>query len=73
MCVCMAKSMRTWIEEMKIALLDAGHKKDIPIDVFRREFMIISGYKRETTIQWINDFVFLNLISIDEDGKVNFI
>lgn len=71
MYVCMAKSMRTWIDEMKTSLSSQGYDKNIPLDVFNREFMILSGYKRSTVIRWVNDFKFLNLIDI-EDGVVNF-
>jgi len=67
----MAKSMRTWIDEMKTSLSSQGYDKNIPLDVFNREFMILSGYKRSTVIRWVNDFKFLNLIDI-EDGVVNF-
>ena len=68
--MCMPKSLTTWIKELKNILNMKGYTKDIPVDVFRSEFMIISGYGRKKVVEWVDNFKFCDLISINDD-KVN--
>ena len=70
--VYMAKSMRTWITELRQALKDKGYNEDIPYDVFCSEFWILSGYNKRTVGRWVRDFEYLKLIKIN-DNKVNFL
>jgi len=60
----MAKSLITWMKEIKQGLDSKGHTKDIPLDVFRAEVMILSGYNRTKVIEWINNFELCKLITI---------
>ena len=69
--MCMSKSLNTWIKEIKYNLTQKGYTKDIPLDVFRSEFMILSGYSRNKVIELVDNFKLCKLISIKED-KVNF-
>jgi len=69
--MCMPKSLTTWIKEVKDGLEHKGYKKDIPLDVFRAEFMIQSGYSKKKVIEWVDNFKICKLISIKDD-KVNF-
>lgn len=69
--MCMPKSLTTWIKEIKSSLENKGYKKDIPLDIFRSEFMIISGYSKKKVIEWVDNFKICKLIIIKDD-KVNF-
>jgi len=68
----MAKSLITWIKEIKQYLEAEGKNKDIPINDFYSAFMILSGYNKRKIKEWTNNFKTCNLISINDD-KVNFI
>lgn len=67
----MPKSLNTWIEELKTNLKNKGYEHDIPLDVFKSEFMIISGYNRTKVTEWVDNFKFVKLINI-KGNKVNF-
>ena len=69
-CMCMSKSLNTWINEIKESLRSKGYKKDIPLDIFKAEFMILSGYSRKKVIEWTDNFNICKLIKISND-KVN--
>lgn len=69
--MCMAKKLTTWINEIKNNLKNKGYTKDIPIDVFKTEFMILSGYNKSKVNEWVNNFNLCKLINIKDD-KVNF-
>lgn len=71
MCICMAKNLNTWIFELKTNLEKKGYTKDIPINVFRSEFMILSGYNKNKVIEWVDNFNTCGIINIKDD-KVNF-
>lgn len=68
--MCMPKNLNTWISELKESLSKKGYKKDIPLDVFNVEFMVISGYGKKKVIEWIDNFSICKLITI-ENNKVN--
>ena len=67
----MPKNLTTWINEMKESLDKQGYKSDIPINVFKAQFMVLSGYGRNKVNEWINNFEYCKLIEI-KDGVVNF-
>ena len=67
----MPKSLNTWIKEMKESLQIKGYNKDIPLEVFRSEFMILSGYSKNKVIEWVDNFKICKLITI-KNNKVNF-
>jgi len=67
----MAKGLDTWMKEMKEALKKQGYTKDIPINVFKAQFMVLSGYNKNKVNEWINNFEFCKLIDIN-GGVVNF-
>lgn len=69
--VCMAKSLTTWINEIKNHLQNKGLKKDIPLNDFYSAFMILSGYNQRKIIEWTDNFKMVGLIKI-EDERVNF-
>lgn len=63
--------MITWMKEMQDILRFKGYKNDIPLDVFKKEFMILSGYSVKKVNEWTDNFKLCNLITI-KDNKVNF-
>lgn len=67
----MAKSLSTYVKELKTNLENKGYKKDIPLDVFRSEFMIVSGYNRKKVIEWVDNLKLCKLITVKDD-LVNF-
>lgn len=67
----MPKSLNSWINELKSSLESKGYTKDIPLDIVRTEFMILSGYGRKKTVEWVDNFKSCKLITITGD-KVNF-
>ena len=69
--MCMPKNLNNWINDLEASLEQKGYKKDIPLDVFRSEFMILSGYNKNNVIKWVDNFKICKLISINDD-KVNF-
>lgn len=71
MYVCMAKKLTTWINEIKNSLEQKGYTKDIHIDIFKTEFMILSGYNKSKVNEWVENFNMCKLITI-KDNKVNF-
>jgi hypothetical protein len=68
----MAKNLINWINEIKNSLAHKKYTQDIPLDVFRNEFMILSGYNRQKVVEWVSNFEFCGLININDD-KVNFL
>jgi hypothetical protein len=67
----MPKNLVTWMNEMKASLKNKGYTKDIPLSIFKSEFMILSGYSKKKVNEWVDNFKNCKLISIKED-KVNF-
>lgn len=71
--MCMSKNLNTWVQEIKTSLNNKGYNnKDISLEVFRSEFMILSGYGRIKTAEWVDNFYLCGLIDI-EDNKVRFL
>ena len=70
-CVCMSKNLNTWIKEIEASLEQKGCIKDIPLNTFQIEFMIISGYSKNKVTEWVNNFKICKLIDI-KDNIVNF-
>ena len=67
----MSKNLNTWIKELKTNLENKGYVKDIPMNVFKTEFMILSGYGKQKINEWVDNFKMCELITIN-DNKINF-
>lgn len=67
MSLCMSKSLNKWINEMKISLNTKGHNNKIPLDVFKTEFMILSGYNKKKVNEWVDNFKICKLIDINDN------
>ena len=72
--MCMPKNLNTWINEIKTSLNNKGYSTgtEIPLTVFRSEFMILSGYGRLKVVEWVDNFHRCKLIEIKDD-KVRFL
>ena len=55
------------IGKIRESLNEKGHKKDIPIDVFCRELMLVFGMRKKTAIEWMHTFSDVDLIKIEND------
>ena len=68
----MAYNMYKQIGKIREALESKGYKKDVPLNVFCTELMLIFGMRQQKAIEWSHTFEIVKLIKI-EDDIVNFI
>ena len=68
----MAYNMYKQISKIRESLIGKGYEKDIPLEIFGKELMLIFGMRKQKAIEWTNTFSDVSLIKI-EDGKVNFV
>ena len=68
----MAYNMYKQIGKIRESLTNKGYEKDIPIEIFGKELMLIFGMRKQKAVEWTNTFEEVTLIKID-DNKVNFI
>jgi hypothetical protein len=57
--------------KIKSNLETKGYKKNIPIDVFGVEIMLVLGAGKNKTVQWIANFETMGLIT-KNDNKISF-
>jgi len=68
----MGFNMYKQIDNIKNELEADGYKKDIPKDVFCKKMMVLYGMKKKTSINWFENFLTVDFISISNDGKICF-
>ena len=56
------------LNKIKASLKSKGYVKDIPVDVFGVEIMIVIGTGKKKAIEWVENFQMMNLIK--KDGNV---
>lgn len=70
----MAYNMYKQISKIRESLEDKEYKKDIPLEIFGRELMLMFGMRKKTAIEWTQTFEDVNLIKINNDtNTVNFV
>lgn len=60
------------IPKIREKLAEEGYKKNIPVDLFGKTFMMMFGMKKQTVRKWVSYFEENNIIKI-KDGVVNFL
>lgn len=68
----MAYNMYKQIGKVRESLINKGYKKDIPLEIFCRELMLMFGMRKKKAIEWTNTFEDVNLIKV-ENNIVNII
>lgn len=68
----MAYNMYKQIGKIRESLEGKGYIKDVPLEMFCRELMLIFGMRKKTAIEWANTFEDVKLININ-NNKVNFV
>ena len=54
-------------------LEEDGYKKNIPKSVFCKKLMVLYGMKKGTAITWLNNFLTVGYVSIDDKDNINFV
>lgn len=69
----MAYNMYKQIGKIRESLKNKSYEKNIPTEVFCKEFMLMFGMKQKTAVGWMHTFEMVNLIKIDDvNDVVNF-
>lgn len=68
----MAMNLNKQIKKIRESLENKKYKKDIPLEVFKKELMILYGMRRKKVNEWTVNYEFLGFITIKE-GFVNFV
>ena len=68
----MAYNMYKQIGKIRESLENKGYKKDVPLEIFCRELMLIFGMRKNTAIKWSCTFEDVELIKIS-NNMVNFV
>ena len=68
----MAMNLNKQIKKIRESLENKKYKKDIPLEVFKKELMILYGMRRKKVNEWTVNYEFLSFITIKE-GFVNFV
>lgn len=62
------------IGKVRESLIGKGYEKDIPIEIFGKELMLMFGMRKQKAVEWTHTFEEVNLIKIDDiNNKVNFV
>lgn len=59
------------IGKIRESLNQKGYKKDIPIEIFDKELMLVFGMRKKKAIEWSKTFAEVDLIKV-KDNVVNF-
>ena len=68
----MAYNMYKQIGKIRESLKDKEYEKNIPLDIFCRELMLVFGMRKKKAVEWSHTFEDVGLIKI-EDDTVNFL
>ena len=68
----MAMNLNKQIKKIRESLENKKYKKDIPLEFFKKELMILYGMRRKKVNEWTVNYEFLGFITIKE-GFVNFV
>ena len=63
----MAYNMYKQISKIRESLETKEYKKDIPLEIFGRELMLMFGMRKKKAIEWIYIFEDVNLIKIENE------
>ena len=66
----MAYNMYKQIGKIRESLEDKGYEKNISLEIFCRELMLIFGMRKKKAIEWLHTFEDVGLIKVEDDTIV---
>lgn len=58
------------IGKIRESLKNKGYEKNIPLDIFCRELMLIFGMRKKKAIEWSHTFEDVQLVKIEDNTVV---